>query len=452
MGEEGREVEVVSAPAARGRRRDLPRPAAAAWTCPGFTELFAEGETVETGRAGARRGAARPGRHGAGPGQGARPARPRRRPRRAAGPGQVAAAVEFVLEGLYLTRRIDKDAASTAARSTGPEHGRDHCDDRFRYGPWHGGPDPLAPPYDVRAAVDEVGRDVLAGGALREALRDLLRRGLDGPRGLDELRRPGPPDARRARCRRGDLDGTLDQVRGRCSTRRWPTEREHARRRPDGDDARLGECELATAARRHRRRGARRSASYDWRSRRGARATYEQIQDMLRREVLDAQFAGMKQALSDPDPAAMQAVKDMIADLNDLLARHARGEDTDDAVRATSWTSTATSSPSSPQTVDELIDALARRQAAAERMMASLSPEQRAAARPADGAGAGRPRPRLRRWRSSPTTCARCGPAWTGGAGADARRRRAARLRRRRRGARRARRPRGAGAGSSAQD
>ena len=33
---------------------------------------------------------------------------------------------------------------------------------RFRYGQWRGGPDPLAPPYDVRAAVDAVGSDVLA--------------------------------------------------------------------------------------------------------------------------------------------------------------------------------------------------------------------------------------------------------------------------------------------------
>nr|MDQ4008843.1 hypothetical protein [Actinomycetota bacterium] len=58
---------------------------------------------------------------------------------------------------------------------------------RYRYGVWHGGPDPLAPPYDVRAALDELGRDVLAGGGLREALRDLLRRGLKGGRGLDAL-------------------------------------------------------------------------------------------------------------------------------------------------------------------------------------------------------------------------------------------------------------------------
>jgi uncharacterized protein with von Willebrand factor type A (vWA) domain len=46
---------------------------------------------------------------------------------------------------------------------------------RFRYGPWHDGPDPLAPPYDVRGALDEIGRDVLAGGSMRDALSDLLQ-------------------------------------------------------------------------------------------------------------------------------------------------------------------------------------------------------------------------------------------------------------------------------------
>ncbi|MEU8188687.1 hypothetical protein, partial [Micromonospora carbonacea] len=59
---------------------------------------------------------------------------------------------------------------------------------RFRYGQWRGGPDPLAPPYDVRAAVDSVGAEVLAGGSLREALRDLLPAG----RGALGVHRPHP--------------------------------------------------------------------------------------------------------------------------------------------------------------------------------------------------------------------------------------------------------------------
>jgi uncharacterized protein with von Willebrand factor type A (vWA) domain len=61
---------------------------------------------------------------------------------------------------------------------------------RNRYGAWDGGPDPLAPPYDVRAAVDAVGNDVLAGHNLRDALRNLLRRGLSGRSGLDNIMVP----------------------------------------------------------------------------------------------------------------------------------------------------------------------------------------------------------------------------------------------------------------------
>ena len=77
---------------------------------------------------------------------------------------------------------------------------------RFRYGPWRGGPDPLAAPYDVRAAIDKIGADVLSAGNVRDSLRELLREGLDGRGGLDRLaekiRR-----LRNAARRRGDLGG-----------------------------------------------------------------------------------------------------------------------------------------------------------------------------------------------------------------------------------------------------
>ena len=35
----------------------------------------------------------------------------------------------------------------------------------YRYGAWHGGPDPLEAPFDVRRALDEIGDDVLAGAS-----------------------------------------------------------------------------------------------------------------------------------------------------------------------------------------------------------------------------------------------------------------------------------------------
>jgi uncharacterized protein with von Willebrand factor type A (vWA) domain len=90
---------------------------------------------------------------------------------------------------------------------------------------------------------------------------------------------------------------------------------------------------------------------------------------MLRREVLDAQFAGMRQALESPDPAMMQEIKDMLADLNALLAAHARQEDTTDQF-ANFMAQHGGFFPEQPETVEELIEALARRQAAAQRCSA----------------------------------------------------------------------------------
>jgi uncharacterized protein with von Willebrand factor type A (vWA) domain len=242
---------------------------------------------------------------------------------------------------------------------------------RFRYGPWRGGPDPLAAPYDVRAAIDKIGSDVLSAGNVRDSLRELLRDGLDGRGGLDRLadkiRR-----LRNAARRRGDLGATLDQVRAALD-QALAAERE-ALAGDEGDDARFAEMELDTLP--DDVAGAVRGLdSYDWKSPE-ARETYEQIKQMLQREVLDAQFAGMKQALESPDPEAMARVKDMLADLNQLLAKHARSEDTTDAFREF-MAKHGEFFPEQPENVEELIDALARRQAAAQRMMSSLSPEQR---------------------------------------------------------------------------
>src|SRR3712207_9340527 len=77
----------------------------------------------------------------------------------------------------------------------------------YRYGRWRGGPDPLAPPYDLGNAVDEIGDSVLGGSGVREALRELLRRGPEGGPGPDELRRYGGAGVCQAR-KAGGLDGT----------------------------------------------------------------------------------------------------------------------------------------------------------------------------------------------------------------------------------------------------
>ena len=73
----------------------------------------------------------------------------------------------------------------------------------------------------------------------------------------------------------------------------------------------------------------------------------------------------------------MQAVKDMVADLSQLIDAHNRGEDTDEQFRDF-LDRHGQFFPENPESVEELIDSLARRAAAQERMMAGLTPEQRA--------------------------------------------------------------------------
>ncbi|MEV5747734.1 VWA domain-containing protein [Actinoallomurus sp. NPDC052308] len=245
----------------------------------------------------------------------------------------------------------------------------------YRYGPYHEGPDPLAPPYDVRAALDAMGDSMLEGTNPGDALRDLLRRGLPGAqrrRGLDDLLRQ--VRSRRQELRgRGRLDGTLEEARSLLDR---AIGQERTALFPDpSDDARLREAELDTLPA-DTAQAVRRLASYEWRSP-DARRTFEELKDLLRRDVLDAQFRGMKQALSSPDPAAMQRVKDMMAALNDMLEKDARGEHTQEDFEAF-MREYGEFFPDDPRNLEELIDSLARRAAATERLLASLTPEQRA--------------------------------------------------------------------------
>jgi uncharacterized protein with von Willebrand factor type A (vWA) domain len=244
--------------------------------------------------------------------------------------------------------------------------------DRYSYGPYHEGPDPLAPPLDLREALDEIGREVMEGGSPRSALEELLRRGMRDTSGLDELTRR-LWQRRSEISRRHRLDGTLQKVRELLDE---ALDAERGALFPDpSDDARFAEAQLdalppSTAA------AVSELAEYDWQSQTG-REKYQEIRDMLGQELLESRFEGMKQALQNTSPEDVEQVRQMMADLNDLLSAHAKGEDTEQQF-ADFMREHGQFFPENPANTDELIDALAARSAAAQRMMNSMSAQQRA--------------------------------------------------------------------------
>ena len=194
---------------------------------------------------------------------------------------------------------------------------------RARYGRYSGGPDPLAPPVDLAEALDSIGQDVMAGYSPERAMQEFLRRGGRDQRGLDDLARR-VAERRRDLLQRHNLDGTLQEVR-RLLDEAVQLEKTALFPDPD-DDARFREAQLdalpsGTAA------AVRELAEYDWRSDE-ARGKYEEIRNLLGQELMESRFQGMKQTLQEMTPEDTERIRQMMADLNDLLLSHLRGDDT----------------------------------------------------------------------------------------------------------------------------
>ncbi|MGH9087392.1 MAG: vWA domain-containing protein, partial [Acidimicrobiales bacterium] len=106
-----------------------------------------------------------------------------------------------------------------------------------------------------------------------------------------------------------------------------------------------------------------------------ARERFEQLVEELRQEVADTYFRGMSQALQASDAEQMARMRDALDALNKMIEQRERGEPLDPSFE--DFMDRFGDLFPGAGDLDELLEQLAARMAAAEAMWQSLSPEQR---------------------------------------------------------------------------
>ncbi|MDN8622475.1 VWA domain-containing protein [Corynebacterium sanguinis] len=239
-----------------------------------------------------------------------------------------------------------------------------------RYRRYTPGPDPLAPPPDLTKAVRAIADDVMYGYSTEQAMREYLRR-----EGYDDFLRQ-IAERRKELLHKTNLGGTLQEAK-KLLDEAVLAERGQLARDVGMDDLdrtmremTLDNLPVSPAAAVTELNG------YDWASSE-AREKYQQIKDLIGRELLDQRFAGMKEALEGATDEDRASVAEMLRDLNVLLGKHRAGMTTEQDFQDF-MAKHGDQFPENPRNIEELVELLAQRSAAAQRLLNSMTPEQRA--------------------------------------------------------------------------
>ncbi|HET6775407.1 MAG TPA: hypothetical protein VFH36_18985 [Acidimicrobiales bacterium] len=259
---------------------------------------------------------------------------------------------------------------------------------RFRYSRWDG--TQVGFDLDADAVLEQITDDLLYHGDLHAALRRLLQQGFRDRQGqdvqgirdlLERLRRE-----REERLDRFDLGGVYDEIaeelREVVQTERDEIDRQLRQAQQSGDPRRAETAQGAADERNMQLEMlppdlagmVRELQSYDFASPR-AQQRFEELVEKLRQQVLDSYVNRMTGAVQSMTPEDLARMKDMMAELNQMLEQRSRGEEPDFDGFMERY---GDFFPENPQSLDELLEVLARRMAAMQAMLASMTPEQRA--------------------------------------------------------------------------
>ncbi len=261
---------------------------------------------------------------------------------------------------------------------------------RFDYRRWDGTQESLAD--DADAVLAQLTDDLLNSGDLQDALERMLNRGWETPdgervQGLRELFQR-LRDQREELLEQGNLGGAFDEIADELqeviAEERLGIERLQSDARDSGDQRRQEVTDQVATERRMQLdlmpndlSGQVRSLqNYEFTSSE-AREHFEDLMERLRQEVANTYFEQMSDAMANPDPAQLEHMRQAFDALNRMMEQRSAGEPLDPTFE-TFMDQFGDLFPGDPKDLDELLEQLAARMAAAQAMWNSMSPEQRA--------------------------------------------------------------------------
>ena len=235
---------------------------------------------------------------------------------------------------------------------------------RFTYSRWDGTQRGFE--VDADALLDELADDLTYHGDINTALRKLMQNGMRDAEGreipgLRELMKR-LREQRQQIQERGDLGGVYQEIADELND--IVDEERHVA----GSNFTLDMLPDDLAGR------IRELQHYDFESKEAERR-FENLMEKLREQLMQQQLDKMSSAVQNMSPEQMARTKDMMAALNNMLERRRNGEDPQFEQFMEEF---GDFFPENPQSLDELLEDMAKRMAMAQAMLNSMTPEQRA--------------------------------------------------------------------------
>ena len=258
---------------------------------------------------------------------------------------------------------------------------------RFRYSKWDGTQQGYE--LDADSVIKEVTDELIHHGDPNAALRRIMQQGLRDRNGkkIEGLR----DTVNRLRERRkqiresgklgGEFDGIAQELNDIIDEERLAVDEAERKAGDSGDERRAAVARDAAMNRKLQlemlpddlARKVEALSHYDFQSH-DAQQRFEQLVERLREQVQRRQFEQISSAAKNTSPEDIARMKDMMSALNEMIDRRDRGEDPQFEKFMQEF---GDFFPENPSTLDELLELLAQRMAAAHGMLNSMTPEQR---------------------------------------------------------------------------